>query len=75
MFIGKQSALCLACMSYIILGYTVVCYTTNWGQYRSAPYTFTTAHIDASLCTHVIHSFIQITNGVLAFYESNDDSK
>ena len=59
----------------LLTGYTVVCYTTNWGQYRSAPYTFTTDHIEASLCTHIIHSFIQITNGVLDFYESNDESK
>ena len=60
---------------WFFTGYTVVCYTTNWGQYRSAPYTFTTDHIEASLCTHIIHSFIQITNGVLDFYESNDESK
>lgn len=58
-----------------IEGYVVVCYTTNWAQYRSTPYKFTTNLIDASVCTHIIHSFAQISNGVLDWYEYNDNSK
>lgn len=38
-------------------------------------YKFTTAHIEADLCTHIIHAFSQITDGVLAWYEHNDASK
>lgn len=53
-----------------------MCYTTNWSQYRSAPYTFSfTDHIEADLCTHIIHAFLKITGGKLDWYEYNDDGK
>jgi hypothetical protein len=52
----------------------VVCYYTNWAQYRNGPGRFYPENIDPNLCTHVIYSFAQLRNGVLAAYEWNDES-
>ncbi|XP_060076675.1 probable endochitinase [Ylistrum balloti] len=54
-------------------GYRRVCYHTNWSQYRPGLGKFMPKNIDASLCTHLIYSFAQITNNQLATYEWNDD--
>ena len=51
-----------------------VCYYTNWAQYRNGPGRSYPENIDVNLCTHVIYSFGQLTNGVLAAYEWNDES-
>lgn len=52
----------------------VVCYYTNWAQYRNGPGRFYPENIDPSLCTHVVYSFAQLRNSVLAPYEWNDES-
>ena len=53
-----------------------VCYLTNWAQHRDTPHLISpesvTAHIDASLCTHIILAFFDIRNGVLHTREQND---
>ena len=52
--------------------YKVVCYHTNWSQYRNKPAKFTPKDIDASLCTHLVYAFAKIADGKLAIQEWND---
>ncbi|OWF47140.1 Acidic mammalian chitinase [Mizuhopecten yessoensis] len=56
-----------------LAGYRRVCYHTNWSQYRPGLGKFKVSNIDASLCTHLIYSFAQITDNQLAIYEWNDE--
>ncbi|KAK3735395.1 hypothetical protein QZH41_003468 [Actinostola sp. cb2023] len=50
------------------------CYYTNWSQYRPKGGTFLPEDIDPFLCTHVIHSFAQVsrTTHKMEKYEKND---
>ena len=53
----------------------VVCYYTNWAQYRGEGAKFYPENIDPHLCTHIIYSFAKLdSNGNLAAYEWNDES-
>ena len=54
--------------------YKIVCYYTNWAQYRTKPATFLPENVNGSLCTHVIFAFAKITDGELQAYEWNDES-
>ena len=55
--------------------YKVVCYYTNWAQYRPMPATFFPENVDAKLCTHVIFAFAKISdNYTLQAFEWNDES-
>ena len=40
--------------------YKIVCYYTNWAQYRNDPAKFFPENIDPTLCTHIIFSFAKI---------------
>jgi chitinase len=53
-------------------GYKVVCYYTNWSQYRTKIGKFLPENIDPFLCTHIIFAFGWIKNGKLTSFESND---
>lgn len=55
-------------------GYKMVCYHTNWSQYRKEPAIFFPEDIDPHLCTNIIYAFAQI-NGKhkLSMFEWNDD--
>jgi chitinase len=53
-------------------GYKVVCYYTNWSQYRPKIGKFLPEDIDADLCTHVIFAFGWIKKGKLTSFESSD---
>ena len=53
-------------------GYKVVCYYTNWSQYRPKIGKFLPEYIDPFLCTHIIFAFGWIKNGKLTTFESSD---
>ncbi|XP_033630916.1 chitotriosidase-1-like [Asterias rubens] len=57
--------------------YKVVCYFTNWAQYRPDYGRFVAGDIDPFLCTHLIFSFAKLSdsyNNRLEPYEWNDES-
>lgn len=56
-------------------GYKVVCYYTNWSQYRVKIGKFTPEDILPDLCTHVIFAFGWLKKGKLSSFESNDETK
>ena len=53
----------------------MVCYYTNWSQYRSKIGKFLPEHIDPHVCTHIIYAFGWLKKGRLSSFESNDESK
>lgn len=55
-----------------VIGYKIVCYYTNWSQYRPSPGNFSVGNIDTSLCTHISYAFAVITNLQLSSSEYND---
>ena len=57
-----------------VSGRVVMCFYTNWSQYRSIGGQFCPEDIDVSLCTHLLYAFAKIENGLLAPYEWDDDS-
>ncbi|XP_076441133.1 acidic mammalian chitinase-like [Babylonia areolata] len=52
----------------------IVCYHTNWSQYRPGAGKFFPENIDPSLCTHIVYAFAKMTGNHLAPFEWNDDS-
>lgn len=53
----------------------IVCYYTNWSQYRVKIGKFVPEDIPADLCTHIIFAFGWLKKGKLSSYESNDETK
>ncbi|MEE6508382.1 hypothetical protein FKM82_020867 [Ascaphus truei] len=53
--------------------YKLVCYFTNWSQYRPAPSTYWPADVDPQLCTHIIYAFASMKDHKIAPYEVNDE--
>lgn len=53
-------------------GYKVVCYYTNWSQYRPTIGKFYPSDIDPFLCTHLIFAFGWIKGGKLTSFEASD---
>ncbi|XP_033106701.1 acidic mammalian chitinase-like [Anneissia japonica] len=54
--------------------YRLVCYHTNWSQYRPGIGHFQPEDIDPSLCTHLIYSFAKCEDNKLKSFEWNDES-
>ena len=54
-------------------GKRVVCYYTNWSQYRPDGGKFFPENIDVNLCTHVVFAFAKITENSLEAIEWNDE--
>lgn len=55
--------------------YKVVCYYTNWSQYRPKVGKFLPEDIEPDLCTHIIFAFGWLKKGKLSSFESNDETK
>lgn len=56
-------------------GMKIVCYYTNWSQYRVKIGKFLPEDIPADLCTHIIFAFGWLKKGKLSSFESNDEPK
>jgi len=70
--------LALAAMAFIgcaAADMKMVCYYTNWAQYRPAGVKYFPEDIDVTLCTHVMYAFAKISGGVLHPFEWNDLSE
>ncbi|XP_004699248.1 chitinase-3-like protein 2 [Echinops telfairi] len=52
--------------------YKLVCYFTNWSQYRQGPGKFTPENIDPFLCSHLIYSFADISNNKITIKDKNE---
>ena len=53
-------------------GKILVCYFSNWAQYRAGIGEFLPKDIDPFLCTHIHFAFAVIKNGLLSHFEWND---
>ena len=52
----------------------LVCYLTNWSQYRPGAGKFTPANVDPFLCNHVVYTLATISpDNQLATIEWNDE--
>ncbi|CAO2599612.1 Acidic mammalian chitinase, partial [Lemmus lemmus] len=52
--------------------YKLVCYFSNWAQYRPGLGHFTPDNIDPCLCTHLIYAFAGMQNNEITTIEWND---
>jgi chitinase len=57
--------------------FKLVCYMTNWAQYRPNNTKYTPSDMDPFLCTHAIYAFaaINTTTYEIKAFEWNDESK
>ncbi|XP_012271912.1 probable chitinase 10 [Orussus abietinus] len=55
--------------------YKVVCYYTNWSQYRTKTGKFMPEDIQPDLCTHIVFAFGWLKKNKLTSFESNDETK
>ncbi|XP_053101269.1 acidic mammalian chitinase-like [Hemicordylus capensis] len=53
--------------------YKLVCYFTNWSQYRPDPVQYFPENIDPHLCTHIVYAFVTMKDNQIAPYEWNDE--
>ncbi|XP_008575859.1 PREDICTED: chitotriosidase-1 isoform X1 [Galeopterus variegatus] len=52
----------------------LVCYFSNWAQYREGVARFLPRDVDASLCTHLIYAFAGMSHHQLSSVEWNDEA-
>ncbi|CAG5130653.1 unnamed protein product, partial [Candidula unifasciata] len=53
----------------------IVCYYTNWAQFRHGKGRFMPENIPAHLCTHIVYAYAVFKDFTAAAYLGNDDSK
>ncbi|XP_069489150.1 acidic mammalian chitinase-like [Ambystoma mexicanum] len=56
-----------------VSSHKLVCYFTNWSQYRPVPAKYMPGDVDPCLCTHLVYAFATMNNHKIAAYEWNDD--
>ncbi|XP_008319029.1 acidic mammalian chitinase-like [Cynoglossus semilaevis] len=68
------AGLCLV-MCHLATASQMVCYFTNWSQYRPGTGKYMPQNVDPFLCTHLIYAFSIINNNnQLVTYEWNDET-
>ncbi|CAL8319257.1 unnamed protein product [Merluccius merluccius] len=66
-----MAKLTILCVS----SFRLVCYFTNWSQYRPSVGRFLPANVDPHLCTHVIYAFAVLNHAnELVTFEWNDET-
>ncbi|XP_067913820.1 acidic mammalian chitinase-like [Heterodontus francisci] len=58
----------------LVSSYMLVCYYTNWSQYRPEGGKFFPENVDPCLCTHLIYAFANMTDNELTTFEWNDET-
>lgn len=53
----------------------IVCYYTNWSQYRPKKGKYVPENIDPFICTHIIFAFGWMKNNKVSAFDSTDDNK
>ncbi|XP_049986919.1 acidic mammalian chitinase-like [Alexandromys fortis] len=66
------AGLALLLNAHLGSAYNLVCYFSNWAQYRPGPGHFTPDDIDPCLCTHLIYAFAGMQNNEITTIEWND---
>ncbi|XP_075837804.1 acidic mammalian chitinase-like [Microtus pennsylvanicus] len=66
------AGLALLLNAHLGSAYNLVCYFSNWAQYRPGPGRFTPDDIDPCLCTHLIYAFAGMQNNEITTIEWND---
>uniref|UniRef100_UPI002020B152 acidic mammalian chitinase-like n=1 Tax=Myodes glareolus TaxID=447135 RepID=UPI002020B152 len=66
------AGLALLLNAYLGSAYKLVCYFSNWAQYRPGLGRFTPDNIDPCLCTHLIYAFAGMQNNEITTIEWND---
>ncbi|GCC29494.1 hypothetical protein chiPu_0007936, partial [Chiloscyllium punctatum] len=61
----------LACLE-LGSAYRLVCYFTNWAQYRPGAGKYKPENVDPCLCTHLIYAFAGMKDNQISTYEWND---
>ncbi|KAM9342425.1 acidic mammalian chitinase-like [Pholidichthys leucotaenia] len=70
---GSEFCLCL-CLGSLVSSSRLVCYFTNWSQYRPGAGRFLPSNIEPNLCTHLIYAFAGINDvNELVTIEWNDE--
>ncbi|XP_061486368.1 chitotriosidase-1-like [Rhineura floridana] len=69
----------LACFAILLVfhcssAFELVCYFTNWAQYRPDKGQFFPKNIDPKLCTHLVYAFAGMDNNKITTVEWNDET-
>uniref|UniRef100_A0A8D0GUL5 Acidic mammalian chitinase n=1 Tax=Sphenodon punctatus TaxID=8508 RepID=A0A8D0GUL5_SPHPU len=73
--LGRTSCISNHLIFSFVPGYPckIVCYFTNWAQYRPEPAKYLPQNVDPHLCTHLMYAFATMNDNKIAPYEWNDE--